>query len=462
MFAWPAVCVGLFIFLPLEAAAIWSLLGGYLLLPSSFQIDLPLLPPIDKMTIAAVSAFLLCWMKGAQTRTQHPSTLIYLLSAGYVLAPILTSLGNGYELQTAAVSIPGFYPLDGLKFAGRQLISLLPFFIGMRFLSNDYGRALLLKSLPTALTIYSIPMLFEVRMSPQLHQWVYGYFPTTFNQQIRAGGFRPVVFLSHGLELALITTLAIIAAVIGAHARWRILRLPAGAVAAYLSVILYFCKSLAPIVYAVVVAPIVLFTRPRFWVKISCAILLFVSAYPALRTSGVIPVQAIASAANFVSTDRSVSFQMRVRNEEALLSKANQKPFFGWGTWGRNRIFDRDTGQDISVTDGQWVIVLGTFGWFGYLCLFLLLTTAAFRSLRVVGKTVTTSTIELGGLTLLLAVYVLDLLPNANTMSLTFLIAGSIATSVKAGVRKTAAPTKSGELRTVAARLAQSPEPRPT
>ncbi len=46
--------------LPIERAAIWSLLGGFLLLPSGMKIDLPMLPPIDKMSVPALSALLLC------------------------------------------------------------------------------------------------------------------------------------------------------------------------------------------------------------------------------------------------------------------------------------------------------------------------------------------------------------------------------------------------------------------
>ena len=31
-------------------------------------------------------------------------------------------------------------------------------------------------------------------MSPQLHYWFYGYYPSDFNQYMRDGGFRPMVF----------------------------------------------------------------------------------------------------------------------------------------------------------------------------------------------------------------------------------------------------------------------------
>lgn len=47
--------------------------------------------------------------------------------------------------------------------------------------------------------IYTVPMLYEIRMSPQLHTIFYGYFPHSFGQQARGGGFRPVVFMGHGL-----------------------------------------------------------------------------------------------------------------------------------------------------------------------------------------------------------------------------------------------------------------------
>jgi hypothetical protein len=287
----------------------------------------------------------------------------------------------------------------------------------------------LLKSLPTALIFYSLPMLLELRISPQLHRLAYGYHPHEFIQQVRAGGYRPVVFLEHGLALALLTSLAVIAAVIATRAKWRILRAPAGAVAGYLGVLLLLCKSLAAIIYATVLTPVVLFTRPRTWVKVACVAILIVCAYPLLRWHGVIPVERISAAANSISADRSGSFNLRIRNEAQLLAKANEKPLLGWGTWGRNRVYDRNTGRDLSVTDGQWIIQFGMYGWFGYLSLFGLLAASAFGALRNLSNKVTPATIALGGLTLLLAVYVIDLIPNANQMSLTLLLAGSVAAS---------------------------------
>ena len=438
LFAWPLVCIVIFVTLPVELAAISSLLGGYLLLPSNMQVDLPLIPPIDKTSIAAVSTLLLCWMKGSAKPPPRQPWIIYVLSVAYIVSPIFTSLGNSYELEFAGVSIPGFYPLDAIKIAGRNFIFLAPFFVGSRYLWTDDSRILLLKAFSASALIYSLPMLFELRFSPQLHRWIYGYHPSQFAQQVRDGGFRPVVFLEHGLLLALFVCLALIATLVGMRAKWRIGRIPAGAASAYLFGLLLLCKSLGTAVYAVVLSPIILVTRPKTWTRIACVLLLFVCAYPVLRWHSVIPVHHIADAAKSVSSDRADSFQTRVNNEDQLLFKAQQKAAFGWGTWGRNRVYDKTTGKDLSITDGEWIIQFGTWGWLGYLSLFGLFLVAGFQAMRAVGRERSDGAYAIAGLSLLLAVNVIDLLPNAGLEPITFLVAGSIARSVRVRAKRPA------------------------
>src|SRR5205085_9719293 len=117
------------------------------------------------------------------------------------------------------------------------------------------------------------------------HYWVYGFFPhTSFAQQVRYGGYRPVVFLEHGLQVALFASMALISTMVLARRRSLIVGAPAGIVAGYLSLILLLCKSLGAAIYAAIAAPIVMFTRPRTWAKLSCGFLLLVCTYPLLRT----------------------------------------------------------------------------------------------------------------------------------------------------------------------------------
>jgi hypothetical protein len=107
LLAWPLVCMGLFVALPVEAAAIWSLFGGYLLLPSGFQIDLPLCLLSTRQACLPPVRSCFAGRRGRKFAARR-SVLLYALGLGYAVAPILTSLGNSYELQTATGSIPGF------------------------------------------------------------------------------------------------------------------------------------------------------------------------------------------------------------------------------------------------------------------------------------------------------------------------------------------------------------------
>ena len=450
MFAWPLVSVILFAKLPVEKAAIWSLVGGWLLLPSATMVDAPLIPSLDKFTIPAITTFLLCWLKGPQSPPPPRSVLIYLIAAGLFVSPILSTVNNSYELQIGGRSLPGFYPVDGVKLAFHNAIMVAPFFVGMRFLASHHARVLLLRSLPIAGLFYSIPMLFEVRMSPQLHRWVYGFFPNDFAQQYRNGGFRPVVFLSHGLEVAIFAAVAVVGALIIMRGKWQIARKPASWAAAYLAVVLVLCKTLGATIYAIIAAPIVIFTAPRTWVRVALAILLIICAYPMLRTFNIIPVHHVTQWAKSVSADRSSSFQMRVNNEDILLAKASEKPVFGWGTWGRNRVYQG--GQDISVTDGAWIIQFGTYGWLGYLCYFGLFAAAIFRARGAVEGPVDRNSIAVAGLSLLIAINLVDLIPNSSLLPFTYLAAGSVASAVRVRERGNAKPLKLNSSRPALAR----------
>lgn len=65
---WPVVTIALFRRLPAERALIVALMVGYLLLPEPpAAFDLPLMPPLNKHNIPALSAFAFClWKHGPQ------------------------------------------------------------------------------------------------------------------------------------------------------------------------------------------------------------------------------------------------------------------------------------------------------------------------------------------------------------------------------------------------------------
>lgn len=427
LLGWPAVAAVLFLLLPFETAAAWSLLGGYFLLPSGFKIDLPLLPPIDKSSVTVLSTLVLCIARGSPRPRHTPGIFLPLAAAAYVLAPVGATFGNSYELHIGNLSLPGFYLLDGLKGAVDNLVTVSALYVGLRFLSTTTGQRAILRVLITVVLIYSLPMLFELRFSPQLHRLTYGYAPSNFIQQVRAGGYRPTVFLNQGLELALLVTMALIAACTLARCRIKISRLPASFAATYLVPLLAVCKTLGAAIYGAVFAPLAILARPSISIKVASTVMLLVCAYPALRTQQLIPVDRVLGAAKSVSEHRADSFATRLRNETILIDKANQKPLFGWGGWGRNRVYDAAYSKDITITDGGWIIIFGTYGWFGYLGLFGMFAIPVLRLNRSAKRLDREDALTAAGLALMLAANIADMIPNANLMPLTFVIAGSIA-----------------------------------
>lgn len=150
-----------------------------------------------------------------------------------------------------------------------------------------------------------------------------------------------------------------------------------------------------------------------------------------LRGADIVPVQWVADSVASYSPERAGSFQTRIDNENALLFKARQKALFGWGGYGRNRVYDEFTGRDTSITDGTWIIIVGTYGWVGYIAAFGLLcmpmVASLFRREKIKPAT--------AALSLVLAINLLDLLPNSSLTPLTWLIAGSLI-AIKTQTRK--------------------------
>src|ERR1019366_4313843 len=151
--------------------------------------------------------------------------------------------------------------------------------------------------------IYSLPMLLEIRISPQLHLWVYGYSPSDFIQEMRDGGYRPMVFMGHGLAAAFFTMTAVVAAVTLWRVEVRVLRLPPAGITVYLSTILILCKSAGALVYGGVLAPLVRWAKPRLQLRVALIFVTLALSYPLLRTADLVPTASIVDVARSISID---------------------------------------------------------------------------------------------------------------------------------------------------------------
>lgn len=467
---WPPVCVLLFLRLPLERAIIWSILGGYLLLPEGTALDLPLVPPIDKYSIPSVSAFVICVFVLRRRVALVPESRVgRLLSVMFVFSVAATVIGNldplVFKVMADAVPIefktwhlPGLNMRDILSVVAQQMIVLVPFLLARQYLSSDAGLREVLLALALAGLVYTIPALIEIRLSPQLHTWIYGFFQHDFSQVMRASGFRPLVFLPHPLWLAFFLFTAIIAAA-------ALTRTGKGRVqgrfliaTAWLIGVLVLCKTLAAFIYAMVFVPVVLFLGARLQIRIAVLLALVAIAYPTLRNLDIIPTRGLLDIAASIDPEREQSLAYRFGNEEQLLERADEKPLFGWGGWGRNLVRHPETGRIETIPDGRWIIVFGTFGWVGYIAeMGLLALPILLLGLRTRRLRLSEISPHVAAVAIVLAANMTDMLLNATLVPFTWLCAGAIlghaeqlhrtAREARARQRAVGAPVIGGPLR---------------
>lgn len=420
---WPIISIIIFARRPPIEALTWCLVGGYLLLPMKTEINFPGVPAYDKTSAANLSALVgaLIYARGPVIRPPREWWLILLMLI-YIFSPMATVWGNRDPLIIGSTALPALKPYDALSAAAYKGIDLIPFLLGYNLLKGPKAHRQVLWVLTISALAYSILMLIEVRLSPQLHTWIYGFFPHSFGQQIRDGGFRPVVFLGHGLVVAIFTAMAVVAGAYLAKTRSRVLGVPALPLVIYLFAVLVLCRSFGALALALFAIPLMVALKGKNLSLVCAIIAIAVLGFPALRGADVVPVQWVADKVAGYSVERSESFQTRIDNENALLTKARQRPLFGWGGYGRNRVFDEFTGEDTSITDGTWIIIVGTYGWVGYLATFGLLC------LPMIATWVRRGQLEpaTAALSLVLAINLLDLLPNSSLSPLTWLIAGSL------------------------------------
>ena len=116
-------------------------------------------------------------------------------------------------------------------------------------------------------------------------------------------------------------------------------KLAPAAITAYLSVVLILCKSLGTLIYGAVLVPLVRLTRPRLQLRVAMILAILAVAYPLLRAADLVPTNYMVEAARSISDDRADSLQFRFDHEKQMLQRASQRFLFGWGRWGRSRIY---------------------------------------------------------------------------------------------------------------------------
>lgn len=412
---------------PAKATTLLTLLP-IMFLPERVEFDLPGLPPFTKDEVAILWLFIGVFLfhrdrLRARPRNRWVVLCILLLVGGRVLTVFLNTDG----VMSGAKYLVGHTPYDAVTSSINALLTfVVPFILGAAMFRDGGDLRLLFRYLLVATMVYGVFQLIEVRLSPQFNNWVYGFFQHSFMQMRRGGGFRPIVFMAHGLTVALFTAVGLMAAATLVKAKVRMKRVKPIWAIPYLGVVAILNKSVAAMLYAMTAVPLILFTKPKTQLKVAVIIAAVVLAYPTLRQSNLIPVYDIrdALAAQF-GEERAASLTTRLVNEEVIMERALERPWFGWGAFGRALHYHPKSGKQTTIPDGDWALTIGTYGFVGFLGKYLLMLLPIFvvaRRLRAISRR--SDRALLGGLALILAFFAFDHIPNTCAHCLPFLFAG--------------------------------------
>ncbi len=366
LFGWIPAVVAMFALAPARRAVLIALVGGWLFLPmASYPISG--LPDYDKTMAACLAVLLGTTLFDPDRLTRFQPSWLDLPMLAWCLTPFMSSMASGLG------------PYDGLSSVLSQVVAWgIPYFVGRIYFRDLVGLQALAVAILIGGLVYVPLCLFEIRMSPQLHTMIYGFHQHSFAQSKRWGGWRPVVFMQHGLAVGMWMSVASLVALwLWRTGAWRSIRVWGGRTAfVVLLVTTMLCKSAGALVL-MLVGYSSLYSLRRFGAKVALlAAAAFSPIYICGRASGLWSGDLLVSIAEAVSSDRADSLRSRLNNEDIIIANAKKSLLFGHGYrgWLVSNAGD-PTAEEVyqAVPDGLWVIALGRNGIVGLASLYLAL-----------------------------------------------------------------------------------------
>ncbi len=424
--AWIPAVLYLFTRFPPQRAVVISFLVGWLYLPV-ITFPLPGIPDITKMNATCYGILLATAIFDAGRITSFKPGWLDLPMLVWCLCPYASSMTNGL----------GAY--DGFSGALEQTVTWgVPYFLGRIYLNDLAGLRQMAVGIFVGGLTYVPLCLIESRLSPQLHQWVYGYRSFgDFSQSYRLGGYRPLVFMNHGLAVGAF----MMAATLSGIWLWKtgvikqVWNIPIKQLVIVLLITFILCRSTGA--YIMLLLGLALMfgsTRLRSALPVLVLIVGMCSyLYINAMTEIYFTDQLVGVMKKIFPPERVQSVEFRFDNEEILADKARQRIVFGWGGYGRNRVYELDWKGDlvdISVTDSLWIIAFGINGAVGLLSITasMLLPVVSFFVFRYPARTWSHRQVApVAVLTIVLTLYMLDCILNAMVNPLFALASGGIS-----------------------------------
>ncbi len=433
LLGWTPVVLLLFLMMQPRRAVITAFVAAWLFLPVKVPDMLMIvgLPELDKMTVTCLAVLLGTFIFDQNRLLSFRPKPFDIPMAMWCAVPLFSSLTNTDSTVWGHPGIPS--PLyDGLSEVLKQSVTWgLPYLIGRVYFNNLPALRELAIGVFVGGLVYIPLCAFELKMSPQLHYIVYGSHPhADFRQAMRGGGWRPTVFMAHGLMVSL---WMVTATMLGAW-MWfsgslrKVVGIPVLVLIVPLLIVAVLCKSMGSLLLMVVgLCTLYFVTRTRMSWPIIVLIAL-APTYMSLRATQVWDgMNAVELADTLAGEKRAQSLELRMRNENILTERAVEKPVFGWAGWGRSRVFDR-WGKDISITDGMWVIALGKHGLVGLVSLTAVILLPVWLTVKRIPVRLWShpKAAPAAALSVVLVLYMVDNLLNAMINPMFMLMAGAL------------------------------------
>jgi hypothetical protein len=334
---------------PPRQAALHALLAGWLFLPH-FDGRYDFLVLHSKASFASTMVLLGSLVFDTGRWRRFRPHLLDLPMAILCLAPFATALDNGlggYEAVAATVDTSTSWGAAYL--------------LGRMYLGGPRGPRELAVAQVAAGLAYVPFCLWEIRMSPQLQYWLYGFRSSGCDTVVRFGGYRPDVFMQTGLAVGMFMASATLSAawLWRTRAQETVWRVPIAWACAALTVTTLLCKSTGAILLLLAGLGALEATRRRQTPALILALALTPAAYCAARISGW-DAEKVIDLAESIGEERAASIRYRVENEHQLIQKAMIRPWLGWGRFGRSFIYDE--GGRMTTVDSMFIITLGVGG----------------------------------------------------------------------------------------------------
>ncbi|VXD21646.1 conserved membrane hypothetical protein [Planktothrix serta PCC 8927] len=416
--------------IPTDKAVVMGFILAWLFLPQRTTFAFPGLPDYDRTSATSYSIMLATCLYSFKTFKTFKFGWLDIPMLMWCICPFISSITNNL----------GAY--DGVSSALDQIIKYgIPYFLGRLYLNHLRGLHELAMGIFISGVIYAPLCIVESFISPQLHRMVYGYHGINqFLQSYRLGGYRPNIFMKHGLAVGMWMMATVLIALwlwqSGTLKKFLYIPMNLWFIGLYMTHLLV--RSTGAYLY-MALGMVILFSAKFLRTSFPQVLLiLMLSSYLYLGVTGNFTGeqadQIVQVATDLAGPDRAQSLEFRFDNEEILVEKAMQRIWFGWGGWGRNRVFaySESAGKliDISTTDSLWIIAYGMNGAMGIIGIFgtSLLPALTFLLLRYPAKTWFRPQVAgAAAISVVTVLYVLDNLLNDQYNPVFTLASGGLA-----------------------------------